>query len=654
MKKHILLYSLFQLILFSSYGQTWEWVKNHTYGAQAYGTSIGCDSQNNIYVTGFTEYFTGGGGSYYYEILWKLDSTGNLLWSDTLDMIETKSVIDSTDNIYIAGNNIIAKYESSGANIWTVIVPIAGYFQNIALHPSGGVIVAGGAIFGNESKGIISRYDSSGNCLWTKVGDFPSGGNTPFAISCDQTGNIYIAGAGDVVAIGYNFGFLVKYDSNGNLLYSRNIPHIPNDITIDKENNIYITGWYGNHYPVNINGTIYYSGNSLFHNQYLIKYDQAGNILWYRLFKKIYDVSIDTDKKGNVYLTAQYSFGSEIDSINLSSAGIIVMKIESSGNIAWYLKSNSVSTSGTCSPRDIRINVNNEIFITGAVGGIQAFGPDTIISGLSYSDLLVAKIRQQDSMSDATLNVLTVNFNSNQTQLCLRDSITFTDSSTGNITNWIWFFEGGTPETSTAQNPTIVYTQPGNFFVKLVVCDSATSDSLLINNYITVNALPVVTLGADTFLAAGANLVLDAANPGSQYLWSNGNTGQTIEVSSGGNYSVTITDQNGCVCTGQIYVSFSPTNTDAGSVSSIIQNSFLSVYPNPTKSNFAIECTSSIKADLLVSVKNESCQTIYSEKKKDFTGEYNNTINLSRQPPGIYFIEVICGEERRVKKIVIE
>lgn len=45
---------------------------------------------------------------------------------------------------------------------------------------------------------------------------------------------------------------------------------------------------------------------------------------------------------------------------------------------------------------------------------------------------------------------------------------------------------------------------------------------------------------------AGGSVVLDAGNPGYNYQWSTGQSSQTITVSNGGTYSVTITDANGC------------------------------------------------------------------------------------------------------------
>lgn len=56
-------------------------------------------------------------------------------------------------------------------------------------------------------------------------------------------------------------------------------------------------------------------------------------------------------------------------------------------------------------------------------------------------------------------------------------------------------------------------------------------------------AAPIVNLGEDGSYCE--SLVLDAGNPGSLYLWSNGATGQTIEVSQSGTYSVTVINDAG-------------------------------------------------------------------------------------------------------------
>lgn len=72
----------------------------------------------------------------------------------------------------------------------------------------------------------------------------------------------------------------------------------------------------------------------------------------------------------------------------------------------------------------------------------------------------------------------TADFWANKTVICKGSSVNFNDGSfNGNITmashTFNWEFEGGTPETSTAQNPIITYNTPGTYSVKYTISNSA-------------------------------------------------------------------------------------------------------------------------------------------------------------------------------------
>ena len=64
------------------------------------------------------------------------------------------------------------------------------------------------------------------------------------------------------------------------------------------------------------------------------------------------------------------------------------------------------------------------------------------------------------------------------------DSATFTDHSTGNPVSWNWSFPGGTPSSSTLQNPVVTYTLKGTFDVQLIVGNGASFDTLYKPSYI--------------------------------------------------------------------------------------------------------------------------------------------------------------------------
>ena len=53
----------------------------------------------------------------------------------------------------------------------------------------------------------------------------------------------------------------------------------------------------------------------------------------------------------------------------------------------------------------------------------------------------------------------------------------------------------------------------------------------------------------------GTVLIVNAGEGFSEYFWSTGETSQTIEVSSAGIYSVTVSDENGCPAIDEIDVS---------------------------------------------------------------------------------------------------
>ncbi|MBO4814143.1 MAG: PKD domain-containing protein [Muribaculaceae bacterium] len=76
------------------------------------------------------------------------------------------------------------------------------------------------------------------------------------------------------------------------------------------------------------------------------------------------------------------------------------------------------------------------------------------------------------------------------------ESVHFRDLSTGNVTSWNWTFEGGTPATSTEQNPVVTYNRSGSYAVTLTVGDGTATDTKTRNAYVIVHAeAPVAHVG---------------------------------------------------------------------------------------------------------------------------------------------------------------
>ena len=89
-----------------------------------------------------------------------------------------------------------------------------------------------------------------------------------------------------------------------------------------------------------------------------------------------------------------------------------------------------------------------------------------------------------------------VDFISGQTLLEQGDSVQFTDLSGNNPVAWYWYFEGGTPETSTKQNPWVKYNNPGAYDVRLAVRTlSGKMDTLIKKEYIRVMSPLISRMG---------------------------------------------------------------------------------------------------------------------------------------------------------------
>jgi len=81
---------------------------------------------------------------------------------------------------------------------------------------------------------------------------------------------------------------------------------------------------------------------------------------------------------------------------------------------------------------------------------------------------------------------LEADFTATPTTVCTGDNVNFEDNSTGAIDSWAWVFEGGTPGTSTLENPVITYNTPGTYDVELTVTSGSFNSTEIKTDFITV------------------------------------------------------------------------------------------------------------------------------------------------------------------------
>jgi len=169
---------------------------------------------------------------------------------------------------------------------------------------------------------------------------------------------------------------------------------------------------------------------------------------------------------------------------------------------------------------------------TPADPGIYAGGNSNVNTGVTY---LTACAPFADFEADTQF-------------VCEGDTVNFTDLSLGTPITWDWTFNGGTPLSSSVQNPFVVYNTAGSYDVQLVITTGSGGNSITKTTYIVVGAKPSASLvagGPATF--CGGDSVQLTVNPAyTSYAWNTGATTQSVYANTSGNYFSVVTAANGC------------------------------------------------------------------------------------------------------------
>jgi uncharacterized repeat protein (TIGR01451 family) len=121
------------------------------------------------------------------------------------------------------------------------------------------------------------------------------------------------------------------------------------------------------------------------------------------------------------------------------------------------------------------------------------------------------------------------------TTFCAGGSVTL--NAPAGMSNYSW--------SNGATTPSINVTAAGSYFVTVTDSAGCTATSSPVSVTVTAATPATITASGPTTFCSGGSVTLTASN-GSAYLWSTGATTQSITVGASGNYSVTVTDGNGC------------------------------------------------------------------------------------------------------------
>lgn len=239
-------------------------------------------------------------------------------------------------------------------------------------------------------------------------------------------------------------------------------------------------------------------------------------------------------------------------------------------------------------------------------------------------------------------------------------NVKFTDLSTNNPNEWYWEFEGGSPATSTNENPTVRYSSEGVYTVSLIAYNLGGSDTIVKENYITVStALPAADFEAsNTHITQGSAVNFTDMSEGSpdEWLWtfdggipesSTEQNPENIVYNEGGAFSVTLTVENGNGESTEVKEDY--ILVDWVGVEEFSSFDDFRIYPNPGTGIFVLEFAQADSKEVELLVTNALGKQIMVKK---FSKEKNTfVLNLSDYERGIYFISIDNGREKIVKKI---
>ncbi|HPE55698.1 MAG TPA: C25 family cysteine peptidase [Bacteroidales bacterium] len=266
-------------------------------------------------------------------------------------------------------------------------------------------------------------------------------------------------------------------------------------------------------------------------------------------------------------------------------------------------------------------------------------------------------------------NTLQASFSSDINEVCENGIVEFYDMSAGDVVSWSWTFEGGTPGTSTSQNPQVMYDNAGSYDVTLEVSDGNETVSITFENYITVMTAPEQAATPDgdaevcTNQVTSSDYTTNGAAMATSYEWSIepneagtvSGTGTTAMITWTPNWegtaSITVLGVNDCgngVVSEQYDVLCSVcTGIEEQNIEKI------SIYPNPNNGIFTVEFGKVLTQDVTIKVLNTLGQTVYEEAEVSVNSGFARTIDLSSEYKGMYFLVIENYQGSTVNRIII-
>lgn len=497
----------------------------------------------------------------------------------------------------------VLKFNSAGTRLWATLYggPQQEEGLGITVDPSGNIFVTGetwsrtgfpslnpgGTAFFQATlsctqfDAFVVKFDNSGTRLWaTIMGGYNNAqGN---AIDADAAGNIFVTGwvAGGAFPVlnaggttfyqgavtGSTDAFIMKFSNTGTLLWSTyyggGAVDEGNSIVADASGNVFVTGSTAatNLPTLNPGGGAYFQGTkSGTWDTYMLKFDNSGTRLWATYFggsgdettKEYTNDNLDIDQCGNVYMSVETTSsntptqpscdGGYFD--NSFNGGVYDLFITQFSNTGALLWATYLGGDGDDFRSPIGIDNNNNLFMSGEwTDGspiTSATYPVTDPGAGAYYE------PQHNGGHDGFMTkfVKTV---PTMSVTAVNSSCGCTGTATANPAGICSPFTYSWSNGQTTQTATGLCAGTYSVFVGNSLCGTVTG-SVTITSAGGFSVTPTSTPSACLLTNGSATVTPSAGTGPYTYAWSP-SVASTSAASglAAGNYSVTVTDANGC------------------------------------------------------------------------------------------------------------
>jgi uncharacterized delta-60 repeat protein len=372
------------------------------------------------------------------------------------------------------------------------ITAYSTYEENLSsmiMQPDGKFVLAGSTALGSFQL-LFTRVNNNG----TLDASFGTNGYTAIDASVQDEiiNGLGLMNDGTIIGVGYGYQvgplwgeqvLMAKLNSNGIPVsgFGTNgvlTPSVFNDVSLANDvvihnDSIYLTGYM---YDANNNWQLFISKLNPSGTAYSDFGNNGISLLSLNPLNTGYDLLKTADNKlyvcgttglggtGNRdFLLARYLPDGDLDP-DFNSTGYVITPVRPDWDEA----------------NAIGIQPNGKIVLAGMTSGFSSSG---------NNDLALTRY-----LNDYLPSGLYANFTTGSTTVCEGAQVQFTDlsfSTDSTVLTWNWTFPGGNPPASTLQNPIVTYSNDGIYDVRLIVYDGLFIDTLLRQDYISVESIPV-------------------------------------------------------------------------------------------------------------------------------------------------------------------